>query len=153
MAGAAAGAQFIQMPALLSAASAGTKLGIAVIGCGGMGGGNPGIAANERLVALVDVDETKLGEAVKKVQAKVPDPKTFFDYRKMYDECHKDIDVVLIATPDHHHAPAAMRAIKLGKNVFVQKPMGHDIAECRALAKAAKEHNVLTQMGNQGHYG
>jgi len=153
MAGATAGAQFIQMPALLSAASAGNKLGIAVIGCGGMGSGNPGIAANERLVALVDVDDNKLAEGVKKVQAKVSDPKTFFDYRKMYDECHKDIDVVLIATPDHHHAPAAMRAIKLGKNVFVQKPMGHDIAECNALAKAAKANNVLTQMGNQGHYG
>ena len=83
------------MPAVLSAPSPNAKLGIAVIGCGGMGGGNPGIAARERLVALVDVDEKKLGEAVKKVEPQVSDPKTFFDYRKMYDECHKDIDVVL----------------------------------------------------------
>src|SRR5437667_624490 len=152
-AGTAAVTEIIAMPAVLSAPSPNAKLGIAVIGCGGMGGGNPGIAARERLVALVDVDEKKLGEAVKKVEPQVSDPKTFFDYRKMYDECHKDIDVVLIATPDHHHAPAAIRAIKLGKAVFVQKPMAHDIAECSALAKAAKEHKVLTQMGNQGHYG
>ena len=153
LAGAATSVEMIGMPRLLSAPSPNSKLGIAVIGCGGMGSGNPAIAANERLVALVDVDDKKLGEAVKKVEAKVSDPRTFFDYRKMYDECHKDLDAVLIATPDHHHAPASMRAIKLGKAVFVQKPMAHNIAECYALAKAAQEHKVLAQMGNQGHYG
>ncbi|UCF33944.1 MAG: Gfo/Idh/MocA family oxidoreductase, partial [Phycisphaerales bacterium] len=58
---------------------------------------------------------------------------------------------VLIATPDHHHAPAAIRAIRLGKDTFVQKPLAHNIYECYALAKAAKKHKVLTQMGNQGH--
>ena len=152
-AGAATGAHLLGMPALLSAASPNSKLGIAVIACGGMGGGNPGIAASERLVALVDVDEKALGQAVKQVEAKAPNPKTYFDYRKMYDECAKDIDLVLIATPDHHHAPAAIRAIKLGKAVFVQKPMAHNISECYTLAKAATEHKVLTQMGNQGHYG
>ena len=69
----------------------------------------------------------------------------------MLDECHKDIDVVLVATPDHHHAPAAIRAIQLGKAVFSQKPLAHNIYECYALAKAAREKKVLTQMGNQGH--
>jgi predicted dehydrogenase len=59
--------------------------------------------------------------------------------------------VVLIATPDHHHAPAAIRAIHLGKATFSQKPLAHDIHECYALAKAAREKKVLTQMGNQGH--
>ena len=68
----------------------------------------------------------------------------------MLDECAKDIDVVLIATPDHNHAPAAIRAINLGKHVFCQKPLAHNIYECYALAKAAKEKKVLTQMGNQG---
>ena len=80
-------------------------------------------------------------------------PKTYYDYRKMLDEVGKDIDVVLIATPDHHHAPAAMRAIMLGKHVFCQKPLAYNISECHALAKAAKENKVLTQMGNQGHCG
>jgi len=144
--------QFLSMPAFLSAANPNSKLGIAVIGCDGMGEGNPGVAARERLVALVDVDEKRLAKGVKNVEAKVPNPKTYFDYRKMYDECGKDIDLVLIATPDHHHAPAAIRAINLGKAAFVQKPLAHNINECYILAKAAKEKKVMTQMGNQGHY-
>ena len=80
-------------------------------------------------------------------------PHFFTDYRKMLEECQKDIDVVLIATPDHHHAPAAIRAIHLGKAVFSQKPLAHNIYECYALAKAAREKKVLTQMGNQGYCG
>ena len=126
---------------------------MAVIGCGGMGGGNPGVAASERAVALVDVNDKIMANAFKNHKNLPTGVRTYYDYRKMYDECQKDIDVVLIATPDHHHAPAAMRAIKAGKAVFVQKPMAHDVAECYALMKAAKEKNVPTQMGNQGHYG
>ncbi len=150
--GAAAGLQWLGAPAVLADRSPNSKLGVAVIAWGGMGGGNPEKGASERLVALVDVDENILGAAVKRVQDKAPNVPTFYDYRKMYDQCHKDIDVVLIATPDHHHAPASMRAIKLGKAVFVQKPLAHDVAECYALMQAAKEKKVLTQMGNQGHY-
>jgi predicted dehydrogenase len=148
-AGVAAAMHTFGVPAVLADRAPNSKLGVAVIGCGGMGGGNPGVAASERAVAMVDVDEKFLDKA-KQV---APGAKIFYDYRKMYDECGKDLDVVLIATPDHHHAPAAMRAIKLGKAAFVQKPMAHDVAECYALMKAAKEKNVMTQMGNQGHYG
>ena len=54
----------------------------------------------------------------------------------MLEECHKDLDVVLIATPDHHHAPAAIRAIHLGKATFSQKPLAHDIYECYALGES-----------------
>jgi hypothetical protein len=82
---------------------------------------------------------------------KIPAPKIYHDYRKMLDECHKELDAVLIATPDHHHAPAAIRSIRAGKATFCQKPLTHNIAECRALAQAAVEHNVPTQMGNQRH--
>jgi len=64
----------------------------------------------------------------------------------MLEECQNDIDVVLIATPDHHHAPAAIRSIHLGKATFSQKPLAHDIYECYALAKAAREQKVPTQM-------
>jgi predicted dehydrogenase len=129
------------------------KLGIAVIGCGGQGGGNPGTAANERLVALVDVDAKRIDEAVKKVAAKVPEPKVFHDYRKMYDALGKDLDAVLIATPDHHHAPAAVRAIRLGKSVFCEKPLTWCIFEARTLTTEARKHKVHTSMGNQGHAG
>jgi predicted dehydrogenase len=145
--------QALGVPAVLAERSPNSKLGVAVIACGGMGGGNPDAAAGERAVALVDVDDNILGKALERIKSRAPGVRTFNDYRKMYDACGKDLDVVLIATPDHHHAPAAMRAIKLGKAAFVQKPMAHDVAECYALMKAAKERNVLTQMGNQGHYG
>jgi predicted dehydrogenase len=138
-------------PALLSAPKPNYKLGIAVIGCGGMGSANPGIAAGERLVALADVDDGKLADAVRRVAHKVPNPRAYHDYRRMLDECHPDIDAVLIATPDHHHAPAAMRAIHYGKHVFVQKPLAHNLYEARALTQAAKARKVATQMGNQGH--
>jgi predicted dehydrogenase len=154
VAGAAAGTRLIEMPALLAAGSPNARLGVAVIGVGGMGGYSFGAAMRERLVAICDVDETTIGKALKEFgekQKDKPAPKVYYDYRKMLEECQKDLDVVLIATPDHHHAPAAIRAIHLGKATFSQKPLAHDIYECYALAKAAREKKVPTQMGNQGH--
>ncbi|MDB5308223.1 MAG: gfo 6 [Gemmataceae bacterium] len=141
------------VPMVLRDRSPNNKLGIAVIGCGGQGSGNPGLAASERLVALVDVDEKKIADAIKSVAAKVPDPKVYHDYRKMYDECAKDLDAVLIATPDHHHAPAAVRAIGLGKSVFCEKPLTWCIYEARTLTAEARKNKVQTSMGNQGHAG
>ena len=151
--GAGVGVGAFGVPNVLADRSPNDKLGVAVIACGGMGGGNPGVAAGERAVALVDVDGKTLDRAKESIKGKAKDVKAYTDFRKMYDECARDIDVVLIATPDHTHAPAAMRAIKLGKAVFVQKPLAHDVAEVYALMKATKEKGVLTQMGNQGHYG
>ena len=87
-----------------------------------MGGGNPGVAAGERAVALVNVDDKIMAKAFENHRNLPASVRKYYDYRKMYDECHKDIDVVLIATPDHHHAPAAMRAIKAGKAVFCRSP-------------------------------
>lgn len=156
LAGAVAGAQFIGLPALLSAPAPNAKLGVAVIGVGGMGGYSFGAGMSERLVAICDVDDNVMARAMKEFGEKKKDqpaPRTYFDYRKLLDECHKDIDAVLIATPDHHHAPAAIRAINLGKATFSQKPLAHNIYECTALARAAKAKKVLTQMGNQGHCG
>ena len=143
----------VAAPSILAERSPNSKLGIAVIGSGGMGSGNPAIAASERFVAMCDIDEGRIAKAAKSIADKVPNPKVYYDYRKMIEECQKDIDLVLIATPDHHHAPAAIRAIDLGKAVFCQKPLAHNIAECYKLAKAAEEKKVLTQMGNQGHFG
>jgi predicted dehydrogenase len=155
-AGAVAGTQILGMPAILSAASPNSKLGVAVIGAGGMGDYAFGKALGERFVAFADVDDNTIGKKLKEFGDKnkdQPAPKTYFDYRKLLEENHKDIDVVLISTPDHHHAPAAIRAINLGKAVFCQKPLAYNIYECYALAKAAREKKVLTQMGNQGHTG
>ncbi len=149
-AAAIAGARLSQGPFIL-AADANTKLNVAVIGCGGMGGYSTGSALGQNFVAIADVDDNTVAKTMKETIKEQAKPKLFVDYRKMLDECHKDIDVVLIATPDHNHAPAAIRAIELGKHVFCQKPLAHDIRECRMLAEAAKRKKVFTQMGNQGH--
>jgi predicted dehydrogenase len=140
-------------PFVLAGQSASDKLRVAVIGAAGMGAYAVGCALSENLVALADVDEKNIAKVMKESVKDTAKPKIFYDYRKMLDECHNDIDVVLISTPDHHHAPAAMRAINYGKHVFCQKPLAHNIAECYALAKAAREKKVLTQMGNQGYCG
>jgi predicted dehydrogenase len=156
MAGAAVGVQRLGGPYVLAGPSPNTVLGVAVVGVGGMGGYSVGAAMGERIVAICDVDENNIANAMKDIgekQTDKPAPKVYHDYHKMLDECHKDLDVVLIATPDHNHAPAAIRAISLGKATFSQKPLAHNVYECYALAKAAKEKKVLTQMGNQGHCG
>lgn len=143
----AAGA--FEAPALLAESSPNSKLAVAVIGCGGRGEASLDAAMGEKVVALADVEDARLAAAAKKVG--VSGLKTFSDYRKMFDTMHKDIDAVFVATPDHHHAPASMRAIKLGKHVFCEKPLCHDIYQARALATAARERKVITMMGNQGH--
>ena len=140
-------------PLVLAGETPAEKLRVAVIGAAGMGGYSVDCALRENLVALVDVDEQRIADVMKGRVKETAKPKVFYDYRKMLDECHKDIDVVLIGTPDHHHAPAAIRAINYGKHVFCQKPLAHNIAECYALAKAAREKKVLTQMGNQYYCG
>ncbi len=152
-AGVAALTSIASSPVVLAKQSPAEKLRVAVIGVAGMGGYSMGCALGENLVAMVDVDEKNIAKVMKDSVKETAKPKIFHDYRKMLDECHKELDVVLIATPDHHHAPAAIRAIHYGKHVFCQKPLAHDIAECYALAKAAREKKVLTQMGNQGYCG
>ncbi|MBE3132719.1 MAG: Gfo/Idh/MocA family oxidoreductase, partial [Acidobacteria bacterium] len=157
LAGAAA-AQVAAGPILLAEAVPPSKLACAVVGANGQGMASVHAAAGERIVALVDADEKRLAATVKELADKFKGVdasaiRTFTDYRRMYDEMAKDLDVVFVATPDHHHAPASMRAIKLGKHVFCEKPLAHTIHECRAIAEAARRHNVRTQMGNQGHCG
>lgn len=154
-AGAATAVSFWPAPAVLAEPKPNEKLGVAVIGAGGMGRYSVGGALGERFVAVVDVDDNVLAKVMENIKSResAPSPKVYHDYRKMLDECHRELDAVLIATPDHNHAPAAIRAIALGKAVFCQKPLAHNIAECYALAKAAREKKVLTQMGNQGHCG
>jgi len=157
-AGVAVGTGLAGGPILLAGEAERAKLGVAVVGCGGMGGYSVDQACRERPVALVEVDEGRIAKIMnEKVKPKLapgaPEPKVYYDYRKMLEECHRDIDVVLVATPDHNHAPAAIRAINLGKHAFSQKPLAHNIRECYELAKAAKAKKVHTQMGNQRHCG
>jgi predicted dehydrogenase len=126
----------------------GEKLNIAGIGIGGMGAGDIGaVASGHNIVALCDVDARHAADTFKKF----PDAKQYRDFRKMFDEMEKGIDAVVVATPDHFHAVAAMAAIKRGKHVYCEKPLAHSVYEVRELMKAAKEHKVVTQLGNQGH--
>lgn len=122
------------------------KLNIAGIGLGGMGHTNMLACAGENIVALCDVDHKVAAKTFKAF----PNAATYKDYRVMLEK-QKDIDAVLIATPDHTHAVISMAAMRAGKHVFCQKPLTHDIHESRMLAKAAKETGVVTQMGIQGH--
>jgi predicted dehydrogenase len=124
------------------------KLNIAGIGIGGMGGGNLKQLEAENIVALCDVDLDNAAHTINRY----PNAKVYQDYREMLDK-QKDIDAVLIATPDHTHAVISMAAIKAGKHVYCQKPLTHDVYEARMLAKAAREAGVTTQMGIQGHSG
>jgi predicted dehydrogenase len=123
------------------------KLNIASIGVGGMGAGDVNDVRSENIVALCDVDQRNAAGTFKNH----PKAKQYRDFRKMFDELEKQIDAVTVSTPDHTHAVAAMAAIKRGKHVYCQKPLAHSVYEVRQLMKAAAEHNVVTQLGNQGH--
>ena len=122
------------------------KLNIAGIGVGNQGRGNMIGCKGENVVALCDVDHKFAADAFEDH----PGAKRYKDYKVMFAEM-KDIDAVVIATPDHTHASIAMAAMKKGMHVFCQKPLTHDISEARILAAAAKKYDVVTQMGIQGH--
>jgi predicted dehydrogenase len=98
-------------------------------------------------VALCDVHTTREAEW----RGKHPKAKQYQDYRRMFDEMEKGIDAVIVATPDHTHAVLAMAAVRRGKHVYCEKPLAHSIGEVRAMMKAANDHKVVTQLGNQGH--
>jgi hypothetical protein len=126
------------------------KLRHAAVGCGGMGGADLGQIAGHpaiQIVALCDVDANNLANAGKKW----PAAKQYRDYRKMFAEIGGEIDTVNVGTPDHMHAAAAMSAMNLGKHVYVQKPLTHDVWEARKLTEAARAKKVQTQMGIQVH--
>jgi predicted dehydrogenase len=127
--------------------AASDKLNVAGIGVGGKGHSDVRGMSGENIVALCDVDDRRAGGAFRSF----PNAKRFNDYRIMLEKMAKDIDVVTVSTPDHHHAPASMLALKLGKHVFCQKPLTHSVYEARRLAEVAKQKKVATIMGIQGH--
>ena len=160
IAGAAASLGLMRGPTILAAGPApSSKVRVAVIGCGGRGtSAHLPPAARERLVAIVDADEKNWAKGMKFLEDKAPDAKvagvkTYSDYRKMFDECAKDIDAVSIATTNHHHFLPAMIAMSLGKAAYVEKPMAHSVEQARQMAAASVKFKVATQMGNQGHCG
>ena len=123
------------------------KLNIAGIGVGGEGYTNLRYMETENIVALCDVDWDYAGKNSFK---RWPLAKQYKDYREMFDQ-QKDIDAVMIATPDHSHALPAVLAMRQGKHVYVQKPLTHSVYESRVLKETAERYGVATQMGNQGN--
>jgi len=121
------------------------KLNIAGIGIGGQGASDLNDVSSENIVALCDVDWDYAAHTFKKY----PDAKRFKDFREMLDK-EKNIDAVVVGTPDHNHAIVSITAIKQGKHVYCEKPLTRTVFEARAVAKAARDAKVATQMGNQG---
>jgi predicted dehydrogenase len=151
--------QFLQTTALATAgatlaspsflrAEAGNKLNIAVVGPGGRGADDTAAVASENIVALCEVDESRVARLMKRF------PKATFhkDFRQMLEK-QKDIDAVIVATPDHLHAVVSVMAMKMGKHVYCEKPLTYSVDEARLLRQLAKETKVATQMGNQGSAG
>lgn len=136
-------------------AGEGKRLRIACIGVG-----NRGYTAlssclpTEDIVALCDVDDLLMRDSLARAADDGYDlfkVRRFKDYRELFASFANEFDAVAISTPDHHHYPAAMLALKHGKHVFVEKPLTHSVGEARALKAAARSAGVVTQMGNQGH--
>jgi predicted dehydrogenase len=124
------------------------KLNIAAIGVGRGGKGKVNLEkmVDQNVVALCDVDF----DLAAPVFETYPGAKTYQDFRIMLEK-QKDIEAVIVATPDHSHAIQAAAAMELGKHVYVQKPLTHSVWESRYLTKLAQRTGVVTQMGNEGH--
>ena len=133
-------------------ASANSKLNVAFIGSGGWIARQPYEqgCGDENLVAFCDVDRAHSAENMKAWRTTQP---FFDDFRVMLDKMHKEIDAVVISTPDHTHFAATLAAMERGIHVYVQKPLTHDVWQARTLHKARERYKVVTQMGNQGHAG
>lgn len=128
------------------------KLNIAGIGAGGKGHGDLvefAKSPNVNIVSFCDVDDRQAAESMKKF----PKASYYHDFREMLEKEKNNIDACSISTPDNTHAVATLAAMQLGKHVYTQKPLTHDIYEARILTEAAKKYKVVTQMGNQGGSG
>ncbi len=135
-----------------SATAANDKLKVAFIACGGRGGSNLQQMHGTGMIdvaAICDVDARALANAGKRF----PKAKQFKDFRRLYDAIGKDVDAVVVSTPEHVHAYATMPALQLGKHVYCEKPLAYNIDETRRITEAAAKAGVVTQMGTQIHAG
>jgi predicted dehydrogenase len=148
----AVGAAFTIVPARVLAQGGGatspnSRLNLACIGVGGRGRDNLKGVQSENIVALCDVDQVRAADAIRDHT-----PAKFFqDFRVMFDKLGKEIDAVVVSTPDHAHAVPVMMALKMGKHVYCEKPLAHSLYEVRQITETARSHKVATQLGNQGH--
>jgi hypothetical protein len=152
----AASAAAMYFPYVGRVLGANDRINVACIGVGGKGDQDSGDAAacGANIVAICDVDlfnmEGKKAQFERNYPGKFGDLKMFQDYRELLDKVGKDIDAVTVSTPDHHHGVAAIRAMKMGKHAFCQKPLVQTVNEARIVRALARENKLATQMGNQG---
>jgi predicted dehydrogenase len=125
------------------------KLNIATVGTANRAGADINGVAGENIIALCDVDQRYLDKAA----SRFTKASKYRDFRKMLDKEEKNIDAVVVATPDHMHAPASATAMRMGKHLYCEKPLSHTVHESRIVANLAKEHKLATQMGTQIHAG
>src|SRR2546428_2930264 len=141
-AAAALAAPFVARRNVLGANS---RLNIAGIGVGGKGASDVANVDDENIYALCDVDEANAAGSFRQYEK----AQRFKDFRVMLEKEGRHIDGVMVSTPDHMHAPAALMAMKMGKHVYCQKPLTHTVYEARLMTETARRHKVATQMGNQ----
>jgi len=128
-----------------------SKLNIACIGVGGMGSSDASYFARfDNVIALCDVDEARHNKCIAG-KKNLHGVKLWKDYRVMFDKIGKEVDAIYTGTPDHVHFAVSMFAIRRGKHVYTQKPLCHTVNEVRLLTEESKKHEVVTQMGHQGH--
>src|SRR5665213_3023029 len=141
----ATGGAILTGPYLLRGQNLNSRLNIAQIGLGVKGMSDAQWCGTENLVALCDVNSQQMDQ----IKQFIPSANTYKDWRQLFDK-EKSLDAVDIAVPDHSHAIIAAAAIKMGKHVYCQKPLTHDVSEARLLRDLARQYKVATQMGNQG---
>lgn len=128
------------------------RVNLACCGIGGQGGSDVQTLYRTGLANIVALCDTDIGaQPTTRVLKMFPDAPHFQDFRKMFDKMAKDIDAVLVGTPDHSHFAIAMLAMSLGKHVYVEKPLAHSFRQIDLMMKAEKKYKVAAQMGNQGH--
>ncbi len=125
--------------------SANEKLNLGVVGTTNRAGENINALRGENIVALCDIEDSLLAAA----QANFPKAKLYTDFRKLLDQ--RDLDAIVVSTPDHTHAVATMAALKSGRHVYCEKPLAHDVYEVRAVTEAARKCKLATQVGTQIH--
>ncbi|MFO0851001.1 MAG: Gfo/Idh/MocA family oxidoreductase [Gemmataceae bacterium] len=125
------------------------KVRLAVIGAANRGQENWSQMLTDQVVAICDVDP----KHTERLKAKFPDAAVFTDYRKLFDAAANTFDAAVVSTPDHTHAGPAVRAMRLGKHVYCEKPLASTVEEVRVMRRVAAETKVVTQMGTQIHAG
>jgi predicted dehydrogenase len=135
------------MPALARAGSANNRLNLGIIGVANQGDYNLNQVASENIIALCDVDAGLLAAA----SQRHPGAARYADFRRMLDR--DDLDAVVIATPDHTHAVAAMASLKGGRHVYCEKPLARTVSEVRAITEESRRRGLVTQIGTQIHAG